>query len=421
MPVGDEIYAEVDGEKVRVNQSDAKIVLADLTDESNPSVGRDAGGRTRVSQITTLGDYKILNSDRPLLIETVGNGSGTYSASKYNMHVGVGQYLIRQSKKFHPYFSGKGQMVEETFDTFALQTGVVKRVGYFSSSPTGTYSTAYDGFWLESNGVSGTYYMMAQRSGVETVSVPWTQWNNYEKLADYDWNNFTVTLQDFLWLGGAALNLSIKVGGTFLLAHSVNYAGTTPDVFITSPNQPMRYEIRGISGAGDFRYICAQVATEGSIDESGMSRAVDNGHAGVSLATIGTTYPIVAIRKQASQRDIAVAIEDLFLFVTSANDSIRWTLQLNPTLSAPLTYSAVANSAVESANGNGTITVTSQGTLIASGVISTNIGLPTASLKKNFLSFLGSTINNTMDALVLCGTPVTSGITGFGGIAYKEY
>ena len=43
MPIGDEVFAEVDGEKVRINQSEARLVLADLTEESNPKVGRDAG------------------------------------------------------------------------------------------------------------------------------------------------------------------------------------------------------------------------------------------------------------------------------------------------------------------------------------------------------------------------------------------
>lgn len=50
----DDIYAEVNGERVRTVRSPAQLVLADLTEESAPRVGRDAGGRTRVSQITTL-------------------------------------------------------------------------------------------------------------------------------------------------------------------------------------------------------------------------------------------------------------------------------------------------------------------------------------------------------------------------------
>ena len=355
-----------------------------------------------------------------MLIDTVGNGSGSYSTSKYTMSVQPGQYMIRQSRRFHPYFSGKCQVVEDTFDSFELQSGVVKRVGYFSSSHTGTLSTNYDGYWLESNGVSGTFYLMAHRSGVETVSVPMEQWTGYSKVQGYNWSNFTVMLSDFLWLGGAALNLSLKIGNEFACLHSVEYAGKHRDVFITSPNQPIRYEIRGISGAGTLRDICSQVGTEGSIAESGLSRWVDTGATGISLSGVGTTYPIKAIRKNDSFRDIAVAIIDTAIFVSSAADSIRWTLQINPILSAPLTYTGVTGSAVQEASGNGTITVTQAGFIVAGNFQSTDLISPTDTLKQNFLSYLGSTPLNVMDEYVLCATPISAS-TVFGGITYKEY
>ena len=61
----EELYAEINGERVRVIRQGANVVIADLSEQDNPAVGRDAGGRVRVSQITTLGDYKILGADLP--------------------------------------------------------------------------------------------------------------------------------------------------------------------------------------------------------------------------------------------------------------------------------------------------------------------------------------------------------------------
>lgn len=46
--------------------------------EINP-IGIDAGGRARVSQLTTLGDLKTLNADDTDLLETVGTGKGILS------------------------------------------------------------------------------------------------------------------------------------------------------------------------------------------------------------------------------------------------------------------------------------------------------------------------------------------------------
>lgn len=394
-------------------------IAADVSGNLFTTIGgitQDAGGRVRISQLTTLGDYKILNADRTLLLETVGTGTGTYTASKYNMAVTSGQWMVRQSRRYHPYFSGKSQMVETTFDNFGLQANVVKRVGYFSSVATTPFDTAYDGIWLENTGTS--YVLKASRAGTETVSIDWTLWDNYDLISGYNFDNFTVILFDFLWLGGAVYRIWIKNGGGFVLLHTVHYAGTSQDVFIQSPNQPLRYEIRSTTGSGSFRYICAQISTEGSINESGISRTVRTG--AVTFGTIGKTYPVKAIRKQSTQRDIAIFIEYLYMFLTTANDQAVWTLQINPTLSAPLTYANVTNSAAQEASGNGTITVTSDGTILAAGAISTNGVLPTDILKLNFLAALGGTIANVMDEYVLCITPITANITAHSGISYDE-
>lgn len=83
-----------------------------------PFISVDAGGRNRVSQITTLGDYKTIGYDRSLLFDNAGTGVGAWANNKYTMSVANGQYLVRQSKFYHPYFSGKSQIVEFTFDTF---------------------------------------------------------------------------------------------------------------------------------------------------------------------------------------------------------------------------------------------------------------------------------------------------------------
>ena len=73
--------------------------------------GIDAGGRTRVAQITTLLDGKTLGEDDASLFENIGTGTDTYANNKVNLSVGIGQYMIRQTKRWHPYFSGKAQFL----------------------------------------------------------------------------------------------------------------------------------------------------------------------------------------------------------------------------------------------------------------------------------------------------------------------
>lgn len=166
--------------------------------------GVDASARTRVSEMATLADLKTLNADRTLLVETNGTGTNTFAVNQNVMTVTSGQFVIRNSKRFFHYFSGKSQTMEFTFRQFQPEANVVKRVGYFSSNATTPFDTSKDGFWLESDGT--TIRLIVSRLGTEVYNIPITSWSGYANLAEYQslpfWSNFTVTSVDFLWLGG---------------------------------------------------------------------------------------------------------------------------------------------------------------------------------------------------------------------------
>src|ERR1700741_1789002 len=183
----------------------------------NPnSISIDSGGRLRASQLTTLLDGKVLDSDNTFVWDNQGSGTGTYSNNKYNMSVTAGQFRIRQTKRYYPYFSGKSQLVECTFDNFQIEANTTKRVGYFSSNAVSPFASTYDGFYLENDGT--TFRLKAERAGTTTINVPWTSWDNYNLISTYDWSKFTVILFDFLWLGGAQLRIFLKTDLGFVLA-----------------------------------------------------------------------------------------------------------------------------------------------------------------------------------------------------------
>lgn len=187
-------------------------------------VGTDAGGRQRISQLTTLFDGKVLNSEDTILWDTKGTGTATWANSGVNLAVTSGQYLIRQAKYACPYFSGKAQIVETTFDSFKNQAGIVKRVGYFNSNAVAPYASNYDGVWIEATGTS--YKLCVANNGTLKLDLDWTLWDNYTTLSGFDWDSFNVSMIDFLWLGGATLRLFLKTPAGFVLAHTFNYAAS---------------------------------------------------------------------------------------------------------------------------------------------------------------------------------------------------
>ena len=385
---------------------------------SPSSFSLDAGARLRTSQLTTLGDYKILNADEALLLENVGTGTGAYTNNTYTMTVASGQYLIRQSRRHHPYFSGKSQQVELTL------------IGF-----------------------SGTVSLVVQNNGTDVFRIAQTAWN-INPLTGHDWSTFNVIIFDFLWLGGAMLRTFVVTSTGIQLVDMRNVASTVAGLIFKSPNQPIRYEIRSNgstttkrvgyfssnpvapydsnkdgfwlesvsdSATGAMTYVCCQVSTEGSINESGKIRSINTGSTAISLATVGTTYPIKAIRLGTTFHDRYVKVTGISGFVNSNNDILLLTLQLNPTLSATLTYAAVPNSSAEQANGNGVITVTSPGAILFSQIITQNSVFSPEAFEKDFLTVVGSTIADVSEQIILCGTPITATISSFGSINYKEY
>jgi len=224
-----------------------------------------------------------------------------------------------------------------------------------------------------------------------------------------------------LWLGGAVLRLWLKTDAGFVLLHTLRYAGSSEDVFILNPSQPLRMEIRSANAGGQMRFICAQVATEGDVSETGEALSVNTGTPEINLASVDTTYPLIAIRKKAARLEAAVELVGVDVGVSSANDRGVWSVQINPTLSGALTYADVANCSIQKANGNGTITVSAAGTIIASGPIATNIAIPPDAFRLSFLSRLSQDLAGTMDQYVLCVGTQTAGINSTGYMHIKEY
>lgn len=379
----------------------------------------DASSTVRVSQRTSLFDGKLLNVDDTLLTENFGTGTGTFTTPLYTMTVTSGQYRIKSSKHYFPYFSGKSQLIECTFQNFHSEANVTKRVGYFSSNAVAPFNSNLDGMFLENTGT--TIDLVVTNNGTEKLRKHINEWDNYNLISSYNWSNFTVIAFDYLWLGGAVLRLFLKTDRGFILCHTFNYSGTAQDTFMLSLNHKVRYEIRSTTGSGTFTYICSSVMTEGSISESGKQRSVNTGSTSITLATVGTTYPIKAIRKSTTHRDRVIKQVGMKTFVSSNTDVLLTTLQLNPTLSAPLTFTTIPNSYAEEASGNGTITVTSPGIILWSDILPQNAMSPNNILNEDYLSHIGMSLDNISDQLVLCGTPITSRITCNGVMNYKEF
>ena len=394
----------------------------------------DAGGRQRVSQITTLGDYKHLGGANQLLMNSVqvGTGTGALTASVPGFTMttsATNDVSIHQTKQFHVYESGKSQVVEETMMRFELQTNVIKRVGYFSTSTASPYSANRDGFWLESNGVLGDYYFVVEKDGVETVRVIRGDWDDPlngtgESGIDADWFNFNVITFDFLWLGGTDFSFYYKYNNYFYLANRYSHAGNALSPAILSPSQPVRYEMeQSGAGSGVLIMVCATVGTEGSLNSLGVDHEVGTSLARIQANSASAIYAIVGYRLQSTRRDAVTRIDSAEMAELSGpNNNYMWEIRLNPVVAGTFAYSDFPNSGIQVAIGD---TAGSPSTNTVTGGIVLHRGYGSdaipVSIPINLALAAGSTIDGVSDTIVLCVQPDSANQDIVGNMSIFEH
>jgi hypothetical protein len=367
---------------------------------------RDAAGRIRVSEPTSLGDYKILNNTFDALqLQQVGTGTFTQNANRTTMAVTSSQYAIVQTKQYHPYLNQKSQEWTMTFTEMGAATNVEKSIGYISSNAVAPFNSNLDGMRIFKD-VSNNYFLQVWRNGTKILDIARTSWN--DKLdgtgasgMTINWVNFNVMGADFLYLGGTAIAFKIMNGRMPVIFHVINYANTDTQPIFLSPNKPLRWEIRSTTGSGNMNMICGNVNSEGELKGLGNAITIKGSAAGFTAPSTGVAYAIAGVRKKSTFRDIAAMI-DVFEATASSNDYFEVSLILNPTIAGTVTWADVANTPLQSFQGVAANVVTG-GLVIANTYASQNMN--NARGVENVLARLNSTITDVMDIIVVCVTP----------------
>jgi hypothetical protein len=381
----------------------------------------DAFNRLRVSQITSLLDLKHTYDKLPLIVNEATGGTVTSTFSQTNACVtmsvtGVSSYVIRQSKIYPPYQAGKGQIFEASFSNFQIETDVIKRVGGFHSSTASTYDTQFDGYFLESNGVTNKIAFFIYRSGNLTYSSETSNWLTDHGIdpSSIDWSKVQLMVVDYQWLGVGRMRFGLVFSGSPYLFATHSATNDDTEVYMSSPNQPIRYEIKSSGGNGSFTQICSQISTEGSLNELNETTVVNHPNT-TTLSISGTKYPYIGIRMKPGIKNVIPKLQDLDIINTS-NDDYLITIEVNPQLSASVSWSDISNTPIQYSLQSGVTTVTGSGYAIQSSVRPQGTSsLSTFDLKNNQIN-IGENINGSLDELWVCITPLGANATFRGAL-----
>ena len=290
-------------------------------------ISPDAFGRTRVSELFTLGDYKHLFAIDPNFLDVTSNGTVTFETNKAAATLATNSnssaYAIHQTKFYHHYQPGKSQLIFSSFVYGAPERNVTKRTGYFDDRD-GIYFEQVGSDTANGNLVANTTQTLnwvirsytgntANEANVVTTinGVPYTY---QRRVPQSDWNvdkcdgtglsgfNLDVTktqlaFMDFQWLGVGRVRCGFAHNGKLIVAHEFNHSNVLDEVYIANPNLPVRCEIRntGAGTGGSFDQICSTVASEGGYIESGIDFALTTNNRS-TVTPSATPLPLVALR-----------------------------------------------------------------------------------------------------------------------------
>ncbi len=387
-----------------------------------PAYASDFQGAAISERRLTQIDLKQTKDNLPLFFSRINNGlaTQTHSVSEANTAMSVSannDYAIVQSFQRFQYQNGKTKYFIFTFEALQPQANVAKRVGCFNGGIVAPYTT-FDGAFLESS--EGTVYACIYRNGTEVLKKPQIEW--LDKLdgtgtsgITVDWTKSQVFLIEYLWLGFGGVTFSLLIEGQKIELYKYRSANIDAKIFMQSPNQPIRYEIRSSGGSGTLYQVCSTAGTYGGSEDLGTVKGIFSGTTAQAFAVANTKYLCLAIRLKSTHLDAFIEFLDYAVLSTS-NDNFLYDVVLNPTIAGAVTWVAQTNSALEVASGLPANTVS--GGL----VLQNSLGVQSTVVKdalKNALR-LGSSISGIADVIALCFTPLSAGATGFSTINVRE-
>ena len=419
----------VDSTTTRVVQASDDVFKVDLQSPAN------IDGALNMAMLFPLALYKQDKRRDDLFFDTaiVQGGTLTATATYSAINGGVvmattasGDVVIRQSKQMHPYFSGSPQFFEMTMINIAAETNVIKRVGAFSTLVATTpFDTTRDGFYVESS--DGNIYFKVDKAGSNVFSAEKSTWN-IDRLdgsgvvnpsgITFAGANFQALAIEYLYLGGTVARFGFLINEELIWCHKFANANVNSSTFVSSPVQPVRYEIRQTgAGSGSLTQVCARAASKGTVSIIPMELSFEPA-ALINANVANTIYAIAGV----SLNDLRGVVRLAAFYARGVTaDDFRITVRLNPTVAGTFTYNAVANTSYSIALGS---TADPSTNTVTDGIIlysKTFTQLSDAELRiENVLFQLGATIAGVSDKLVLCVEPLSTALDIYGGITVQE-
>lgn len=391
----------------------------------------DGFGKLRVTSPKTLFDAKQLSDKLPQFFDEVINGTATSVWQKNDSMTkmttsAIGDYVIRQTTMHFNYQPGKSMLAYFT-GVMTPQTNIIKRIGMFQGLSSAPY-TPTDGIFIESSDGTGGYIafrVLKTQGTYYALSAAQPDWN-LDRLDGTGPSGLTVNFDfaqllviDYEWLGVGRIRCGFNIGGNTLYAHQFTHEQGLSAPYITSGNQPVRYEIRQIgTGSGTMNHICTSVMSEGGEEYIGTSMTAELSS---GVAIVETAYrPILAVRLNPNSHDLSLVAKKIHILNSGVNDAIYKVVH-NPVITGgSLAFTNLPDSLmIQQANGSASLGLSGGYSLVSGyankGNSAVASGVTGAELLGE-LAVLGTSINGTPDTFVIAAKGIGGASTVYAAI-----
>ena len=391
----------------------------------------DAFGRLRVSEVATLFDLTHTFGKNDLIeCEKISSGATTYdsNASCVNLTLAgttSSSHIIRQSRKYMIYQPGKSLLVLAT-GVLSVTPGsqIISRIGYFDSSNGFFFEYDYSTPKVtpEINIVKRSYVT----GTVQETRIPQGSWNINNLVPYFSPNLANIFFFDFEWLGVGMVRCGIIHNGEYVNLHDFYHDNYVSNVYMTTANLPIRYEIIGGGTTGTLRQICASVQSEGGYSPIGYGFSASRGTTSKSVPN--TETPIIALRLKSTRIRTDVQPRQFSLFCTTTTNMIyRLRFYRSPNAD-PLIGASWQNANTESAvqyDTSATGFAAGSSYIISQGYYAGNKSDITLrqvdALFKDFLSIAADIDGNTDYLLLTCQNLQNNTDNIYGSIDWSEF
>lgn len=399
----------------------------------NKNAQLDPWGKIKTSLPVTLFELNFTNSKRNLnmneKLELGATATFNYNKTGVDMTLPTtsGASVIRQTKRYFRYITGKGTTVITAINPQLPKTNVVKRWGYFDSN---------DGMFFQQN--QNGFQVVVRTSGsgspVDTV-INQADWN-IDKLdgtglsgITLQNNKYNVWVIDFAWQGAGGIRFGVFIDGLTIYFHEYRTANKEELPFTRTPVLPIRFEMFN-SGVTASNTTITHGTLGFVVDGSSSLEETSNTFSASSMQTpksLGTTLiPLLSIRpKLLFNGEVnRVPIELISASISSETQIVYWQLLKNTTLTGPNFVSASSESGVEY---DVSSTAFTGGEKIAEGyVLASSQGNTTISQSDNTtlnkLNYIGLNIDGTtQENFTLVGRTISSTSNVFSVFNWQEF